>query len=163
MFPRFRSLLVLDGDKGWYRGGNTFAELTGDELANAKRITYLAVVPITLLPLRGKGYKCEMAGEEKVGGKQAVILKITGPDGKDFTLSFDKESGLPLKQVAKVVGLGGMAYTAETTFLDYKDFGGIKKVTRILVKRDGEEWRKTEITDFKVLDKVDADMFAKPK
>ncbi len=163
VFPRFRALVVLDGDKGWHRGGNTFTELTGDELANAKRINYLDVIPITLLPVKDKGFRCEPGGEEKVEGRQAVILKITAPDGKDFTLSFDKESGVPLKQVAKVIGLGGMAYTAETTFHDYKDFGGVQKATRILVKRDGEDWRKVEITEFKVLEKAEPGTFAEPK
>ena len=49
VFPQFRSLVVLDGDKGWHKGGDTFRELTGDELANAKRLVYLDVIPITLL------------------------------------------------------------------------------------------------------------------
>ena len=58
--------------------------------------------------------------------------------------SFDKESGLPVKQVAKVLGFQGQEYTAETTFADYKDFDGIKKATKIEVKRDGETFQKFE-------------------
>ena len=92
-----------------------------------------------------------------------MILKITGPDGKDFTLSFDKESGLPVKLVAKVLGFQGHENTAETTFEDYKDFDGIKKATKIEVKRDGETFQKMKITEFKVLDKVDPEAFTEPK
>src|SRR5207302_437956 len=66
------------------------------------REVYLQLVPVTVLPLRGKGFKVKTAGEEKVGGKAAVVLEVTGPDSKDFKLSFDKESGLPVKMVAKV-------------------------------------------------------------
>ena len=163
VFARYRSLVVLDGDKGWHRARDNIRELTGGILADAKRLAYLEVIPVTLMPIKGKGFKYETAAEEIVGEKTAVVLKVTGPDGKDFTISFDKETGVPVKQVAKVVGLGGMAYTAETTYLDYKDFGGIQRATRIVVKRDGEEWQTMEITEFKVLDKVEPDTFAEPK
>jgi hypothetical protein len=92
-----------------------------------------------------------------------VVLKVTGPDGKDFTLFFDKESGLPVRQVARILSFQGEEYTSETTFADYKDFDGIKKATKITVKRDGEPFQSWEVTEFKVLDKVDAEIFTEPK
>jgi len=159
----FNGIVVLAGDKGWRKVGDNSGELEGDALANEKRGVYLQVIPITIVPLKDKGFKCETGGEEKVGDKPAVILKITGPDGKDFTLYLDKESGLPVKQVAKVLGFQGQEYTAESTFEDYKDFDGIKKATKIEVKRDGEPFQKMKLTEFKVLDKVDSDTFTEPK
>ena len=57
---------------------------------------YLQVVPITLIPLKDKAFKVESAGEEKVGEKPAAALKVTGPDGKDFTLLFDKDELIAL-------------------------------------------------------------------
>jgi hypothetical protein len=160
---QFHGLVVLNGDKGWRRFGDNDSELEGDALANEKRNLYLQVIPITLVPLKGKGFKYEAAGEEKVGDKPAAVLKITGPDGKAFTLYFDKESGVPVKEVAKVIGFQGQEYTQETTFADYKDFGGIKKATKVEVKRDGERFQEMEITEFKVLDKVAPDTFTEPK
>jgi hypothetical protein len=160
---QFHGVVVLDGDKGWRKFGDNSSTIEGDGVANEKRNIYLAVIPITLVPLKTNGFKFEAAGEEKVGDKPAVILKVTGPDGKDFTLSFDKESGLPVKQVANVVGFQGQEYTLESTFADYKDFGGVKKATKIQTKRDGEKFQDMEVTEFKVLDKVDPDAFAEPK
>lgn len=160
---QFHGIVVLSGDKGWRKFGDNAGDIEGDRLASEKRGIYLHVIPITLMPLRGKGFKVESAGEEKVGDKPAAILKITGPDGKDFTLSFDKESGLPVKQVARVLGFQGQEYTQETTFADYKDFDGIKKATKIEVKRDGEKFQTFEITEFKVLEKVDPEVFTEPK
>ncbi len=160
---QFHGVIVLDGDKGWRKFGDNSSDIEGDGVANEKRNIYLSVIPITLVPLKGKGFKYEAAGEEKVGDKPAVVLKITGPDGKDFTLSFDKETGLPVKQVAKVIGFQGQEATMETTFADYKDFGGIKKATKIQVKRDGEKFQDMEVTEFKVLDKVEPDTFSEPK
>ena len=160
---QFNGVVVLDGGKGWRKFGENGGELEGDALANEKRNVYLNVVPITLVALKGKGFKYEAGGEEKVGDKPAAVLKVTGPDGKDFTLYLDKESGLPVKLVAKVLSFQGDEYTQETTYADYKDFGGIKKATKLVIKRDGEPFQNWEVTDFKVLDKVDDATFSEPK
>jgi hypothetical protein len=161
--PR-RIVIVLAGDKGWRKFGEEPMAMDDDGVANQKRNTYLLVVPMTLVPLKGKDFKLEAAGEEKVDDKPAVGIRVTGPDQKDFTLYFDKESGLPVKQVAKVAGFQGDEHTQETTYKDYKEFDGIKKATKVESKRDGENFLKSEITEFKVLDKdkVDPKTFSEP-
>src|SRR5262249_13943014 len=121
-----KGALVLNGDKGWRKFGDMTMELDKDTVASEKRNLYLQVIPITLVQLKGNTFKTEAAGEDKVGGKPAATVKATGPDGKDFTISFDRETGLPVKVVAKVRGFMGEDFTQETTFADYKDFGGIK-------------------------------------
>ncbi len=160
---QFSVVVVLAGDKGWRKFGDNSAELEGDGLANEKRRVYLEVIPATLVALKSKGFKYEAGGEDKVGDKPAVTLKATGPDDKTFTIYFDKESGLPVKMTAKVVGFQGQENDLETTYGDYKDFDGIKKATKIEVKRDGETFQKMEHSDFKVLDKVDSEVFTEPK
>jgi hypothetical protein len=160
---QFHVVVVLAGDKGWRKFGDDPMELDENGLANEKRNLYLQVIPITLVAAKGNGFKLAAAGEEKVADKPAAGVKITAPDGKDFTLYFDKESGLPVKMVATVAGFQGQDYTQETLFSDYKDFGGIKKATKVIVKRDGETFITQELTEFKVLDKVEPDTFTEPK
>ena len=128
------NLMVVAGDKAWQKRGDRARELMADAVAREKRSIYLQVIPVTLVPLKGKDYKCQAAGEEKVGEKPAAVVKVTAPDGKDFTLFFDKETGLPVKEVAQLEIPGGREVRTETTFADYKDFGGIKKATRIAFK-----------------------------
>jgi len=159
----FKGVTVLNGDKGWRKFGDNKMDLEGDALANEKLRVYLQVIPSLLVPLKGKGFKLESVGEEKVGDKPAAGIKVTGPDGKDFTLYFDKESGLPVKLVAKVVGFRGDEFTEETTYKDYKDFDGIKKATKAESKRDGQDFVKSEVTEFTVLGKVDAKTFSEPE
>ncbi len=167
--PQLSLILVIAGDKGWRTGTKRtgsygLTELDAAALAREKQAFYRQVIPITLMPLKEKGFKLEAAGEEKVGDKPAVILKVTAPDGKDFTtLFFDKESGLPVKEVATMTSPAGRENSVESTFLDYKDMGGIRKATRIEVKTNGEPSLVMEITEFKVLDKVDPETFAEPK
>jgi hypothetical protein len=158
-----KGVTILAGDKGWRKFGDQNMDMDADAVANEKRTIYLQVIPATIVPLKGKGFKVETAGEEKVADKPAVVLKVTAPEGKDFKISFEKESGLPVKVVAVVAGFMGDEFTQETLLTDYKDFDGIKKATKHESKRDGESFVKAEILEYKVLDKVDADTFAEPK
>ena len=158
----FKGYVVLNGNKGWRKFGEKM-DMDEDAVANKKRSVYLLLVPVKVLPLKEKGFKLAAAGEEKVGDKPAVGLKVTPADGKEFTLYFDKESGLPVRLVAKVIGFEGEEYTQDTTYKDYKDFNGIKKATKVDTKRDGEDFIKSEVTEFKVLDKADPKTFAEPE
>src|SRR5260370_42483180 len=95
--PSNKLVTVIAGEKGWWRIGDRTTALSKEALADEKRKVYLQVVPITLVQLKGKDFKLEVAREEKGDGKPAAGLKVTGPDKKDFTLYFDKDSGLPVR------------------------------------------------------------------
>jgi hypothetical protein len=160
---QFHLVWVVAGDKGWRKFNDDAQEFDGEALAREKRNVYLYVVPVTLVAVKGKGFACAPADEQKVGDKPAVGVKITGPDGKDFTMYFDKESGLPVKLVATVAGFQGDEVNQETTYADYKEMDGIKKATKIVVTRNGEPFQNLEVTEFKVLEKVEPDTFTEPK
>jgi hypothetical protein len=162
-FGEVNMVYVIAGDKGWRKRNDRSAELQGEELAREKRTTYLLVLPITLVAVRGDGFTCTAADEQKVGDKPAVGVKVNAPDGKDFTLYFDKESGLPVKMVAKFDTPQSGEISVETIYSDYKDFDGIKKATKITSTIDGKPFQNLEVTEFKVLDKVEADTFTEPK
>jgi hypothetical protein len=158
-----KGVTILDGDKGWRKFGEEANKLEDDALANQKRTVYLQVVGQMPQLLNADGFKVEAAEEEKVGDKPAAVLKVTGPDGKDFQLFFDKESGLPVKMTATVAGRQGAESAQETTYANYKDFDGIKRATKVETKRNGKKYLDAEISDFKVLEKVDPKTFAEPK
>jgi hypothetical protein len=163
MGTTIKGVTVLNGAKGWRKFADMVMELDADGVANEKRSVYLSATASSILPLKGKGFKVESAPEEKVAGKPTAVLKITPADGKVFTMYFDKDSGLPVKQVAKVVGFDGAEFTQETRLSNYKDFDGIKKATQVENLRDGEKFLSLTVTEFKVLDKADPKLFAEPK
>jgi hypothetical protein len=158
-----KGVTVLAGDKGWRKFGDQGMEMDKDALANQKRSVYLAVIPITILPLKEKPFKVEVIGEDKVGGKTAVGIRAIGSDGKDFKLYFDQASGLPVKLVADVVDFMGNPYTQETTYHDYKEMAGIQKATKIEAKRNGEKFLQQQLTEFKVVDQLDPKLFTEPQ
>jgi hypothetical protein len=160
---RFKMLIVIEADRGWRRVRNQSIAITGGDLANEKRTLYLQAVPIRLTLLRRSGFKYEAAADQNVGDRVAEVLKATGPDGKEFTLYFDKQSGLPVKEVATLTDAQGVEYAIEVTFDAYKEFDGIKKATKLEVRRDGEIVQKLEVTEFKILKEVDPQTFSEPK
>lgn len=160
---KVKGVTVINGDKGWRKFGDDTMELDKDGIANEKRNIYLQAIATMPLKLKSKGFKIETAPAEK-GDSKTVGLKVTGPDGKETTLYFDKETGLLSKQVTpKVAGFAGDETTQETTYHDYKDFGGIKRFTKSETKRDGEKFMALEISEYKLVEAVDAKNFAEPK
>jgi hypothetical protein len=156
---KFEGVTVVDGDKGWRKLGEDAEKLDEEQLASEKRNAYIDIVPMLILPLKGKGFKVASLPDDKA----AAVIAVTGPDGKDFTISFDKESGLPIKVSGRVKDEQGQEFNQETTFEDYKDFDGIKVATKSRVRKDGERYADVEGMEFKALDKVEQDTFAEPK
>src|SRR5687768_14002078 len=52
-----KGITVVAGDKGWRSFGGQQMALENDALANEKRTVYLAAIPMTILPLKGKEFK----------------------------------------------------------------------------------------------------------
>jgi outer membrane lipoprotein-sorting protein len=157
-------LMVQAGDKVWNRFNDMDFPMEEPQIANAKRTTYMNATAVTLLPLKSKEFKTALAGEEKVGDKLATGVKVTGPDGKDFTMYFDKESGLLVKVTAEgVLGFGGDEAKMESTYSDYKEVNGVKKAMKSVGMRNGEKNIEQEVTEFKVLDKAPDGTFDEPK
>ncbi|HEX7448774.1 MAG TPA: hypothetical protein VF306_14575 [Pirellulales bacterium] len=160
---KVQGVVVVSGDKGWRKFGENNLQMDAEAIANEKRVVYLQVAPGLLTPLKGNDFKLEAGGEQKIGDAEAAAVKATGPDGKDFTLYFDKTSGLLLKLSAKIIGFGGQEFLDETTYRDYQEFGGIKRASKVESKRDGQRFIESETTEFKLLDQVDPATFTEPK
>ena len=57
----------------------------------------------------------------------------------------------------------GDEYTQTTTFGDYKEMAGIQKATKVNSLRDGKKFIEQQVTEFKIVEKLDAKTFAEPK
>jgi len=159
---RIRS--ILNGDNAWLSWGDVPLKPTR-HAPGLKRSVFLAMIPVTLAPLKDPRFKIEVGGDEKVGNRPAVVLNVTCPDGETIKVSFDKESGLPLKAVGKALLIDDpdmdLDVTQEMIYSNYKDFGGIKTAAQVDFKSDGFN-RKLEVIEFKVLKQVDPSSFSPP-
>jgi hypothetical protein len=157
---------VLNGDNTWLDWGD--GPKPTRNAPGLKRSLYLAMIPVTLAPLKDPRFKIEVGGDEKVGDRPAVVLNVTCPDGETIKVSFDKESGLPLKAVGKALlwddAAMNLDVNQELIYSNYKDFGGVKTAAQIDFKSTGFKNivfnRKLEVIEFKVLKPVDPSLFA---
>jgi hypothetical protein len=58
--------------------------------------------------------------------------------------------------------MGGQEVSEESYFGNYKDVSGTKQAMKLNVKHDGKKFIDCEVTDIKLLEKVDDATFAKP-
>lgn len=156
-----KHLLVLAGEKGWQRGGEDVTELDEAAMSGFRRNLYVQIVAINPTLLKDKGFKIDSATDDADG--KHVNVKVIGPDEKDFTIAFDKETGLPSKLTAKVMNYRGEEVTQETTYSDYKETDGIKSASKAVVSHNGEKLMDEQSRDLKVMEKADDAAFAEPK
>jgi outer membrane lipoprotein-sorting protein len=161
----FTFVQVVNGDKVWRKLGDNTQEVDDkDQIKEAKENMYAEGVA-SLLPLvKEKGFEFSALGEVKVGGKPAVGVLVKSKGHRDVNLFFDKDSGLLVKSetVVKDEMAGGKEQTQETLYSDYKEFGGVKHPTKILIKRDGEKYVDAEMSDYEAKEKIDDKVFDKP-
>jgi hypothetical protein len=160
---KFKYVSVLDGNKGWFSLADMTKEMTRDMLEAARERMYVANVS-HLTPLADKAVKMSALGEMKVGDRPAVGVRVEQKEHQPVNLYFDKDKGLLLKTEAqeKDPMNGGMEFTAETLYSDYRKVAGMMVPHRVVIKRNGQPFVDAETTESKHFEKLDDSVFAKP-
>jgi outer membrane lipoprotein-sorting protein len=118
----------FDGTSGYaidtMRGNH---EITGGQLELMKHNTF----PTPLLDYKERGSKAELSGTEKVGERDAYVLKITPSSGPASRLFVDAQTYLPVKAVTtvNVPEVGDLEQTTELS--DYRAVDGVQVPFRI--------------------------------
>jgi hypothetical protein len=153
---------VFDGKKAWTRVMGNTIDLGEDAITSFKEEVYAGKVT-DLTGLKAKGYKLSALAEKKVGDRAAVGVSVAREGHKDIFLYFDKESGMLLMSERQAKDpMGGQEYKQETRFSNYKDVDGVKRPHKLTIQRDGEKFLEAEVSEMKILDKLDDSTFAKP-
>lgn len=154
-------ITASNGDKAWRSFLGQTEDLEGDRLAEVKEQQFAGGLN-SLLALKAPGVTVSLAGETKVGDRQAVGVKASAKGHRDVTLYFDKETSLLLKSQTRQKDDEIGEYDHENLYGDYKDIKGVKRATKMTIKRNGELFFEAELSDFEQLDKLDENVFAKP-
>jgi hypothetical protein len=125
------------------------------EILQLERATRLAPL------LSDKSFELAALGEGKVHDKPAVVVKVSSKKHADLKMYFDKESGLLVKTEHDLTE-GKQKVTQEEFYSEFKEIGGYKRPTKLVVFRAGKKLMDAELVDVKYLDKVDETLFTKP-
>ena len=153
---------VFDGKKGWVSNMGMTMEVDGAQLDQLKEQAYVTYVESLVSLIKDKQFELKLLDETKADGKAAIGVKVSSKGHKDMKMYFDKESGLLLKTERKAMDPAMQEVEAETYYRDYKDVSGTKQAMKQLVKHDGKKFLEAEVTEIKVLEKLDASTFTKP-
>jgi outer membrane lipoprotein-sorting protein len=159
----FTVIQVIDGKKGWFKVGDKTEEMNKEMLDEARE--QINVAKIThLIYLQDKDYKLSPLGEAKVGGRPAIGVRVERKGYRDVNLFFDKDKGLLLKMETRSKDLmqGGQEYTSTTLYDDYKKVEGMMVPYKVTIERDGKPYVDAEVTEAKIAEKIDDNVFEKP-
>lgn len=130
---------------------------TGEERAFALREAMLAKD----LKWRDVYGKVDLTGEDTVEGAACYRVTMTPKDGgRPETRFYDKQTGL-LKKVSLIAATQMGDLPVETLMYDYKEFGGVKMVTRTVTKMAGQEMTVT-LSSVEFNKEIPASRFAMP-
>lgn len=153
---------VFNGKEGWTAGMGQTQPFSDAEIKEAKNSMFENYVENLVPLLKDKELKVELIGDDKVDDKPVVGVKVSAKDQNEIKLYFDKDSGLLVKSARKAIGPNEMEVLSESFYQDYKDVSGIKVPMKETTKHDGAKFLEINVTDAKVLEKLDDSTFAKP-
>jgi hypothetical protein len=165
MNNKIKQVTVLNKDKGWISALGTTTEMTKEMLDEAREDMHSGSLAGQLTPLTKKGYKLSPLGETKVNGRPAIGMLVQREGSRDFNMYFDKKDGLLVKTEgqSKDFQQGGKEVSREIIYSDYKDYEGMKIASRMQMKQDGKDFLTGEISNVKVIEKLNDDVFTKPE
>jgi hypothetical protein len=153
---------VLNGDKGWLKWGTDQAgELSPPLLDRYRESDHdRAVANLTSL-LMDKAYTLSPLEGAKVEGSYVLGVLVSHQDHRPVKLFFDKGAGFLVKYEVLIQEEG--REVAEETFLsNHREFHGVHRPGKFVIKRGGEKKCVWEITDHQALEDADDSLFAKP-
>jgi hypothetical protein len=159
---KLRVIQVLDGPRGWLSDNGTVRAADATTLADWREVAHAShVAMLTPLLARDKGYTLTALGEEALGGRKVVGVKVAVKGRRDVRLWFDKENGLLVKK-SFWPRAGGKEAVQDEVYEDFKVIDGVKRPTRFRIYLGGKEHARAELTSAKFLDRIDDNEFAKP-
>ncbi len=155
-----KSVLVMDGEKGWYSDGGPAVPLMAPKMKELREETYVFYAT-TLVPLTKEGYTLSTLPRTKVDGEAAVGIKVARKGYLDLRLYFLQRNGL-LVRVEREATLAGVKVAKESRYSTFKSFDGVKLPTRETEYVNGNKSTEITISDVSFPAKLDAKTFAKP-
>ncbi|HEU4937347.1 MAG TPA: outer membrane lipoprotein-sorting protein [Vicinamibacterales bacterium] len=132
-------------------------EITGNQLENLKNATF----PTPLLTYKEQGATVELAGKEKVDGRDAYVMLFKPKTGSAARQFIDAETYLPVRIVVKVDTPETGEIEQTTDLSDYREVDGLKIPFTIKVSTGGQSFT-IAVTKVEHNVKIDEAVFSRP-
>jgi hypothetical protein len=153
---------ATDGKAAWEQMVPMLRDMAKEKQEEFHHNVYVMYL-LQLTPLKDKAFTLTSLGESKLGEQTLVGVKVTRPGRRDVSLYFDKKTGLLAKTSTRMFDeFSKKDVTQETFPTGYRDKDGRKVFDKLTIQRDGKELIVEEYSGQRILDKVDAKLFAKP-
>jgi hypothetical protein len=116
------------GDAGWEKNPRGVSELAGGQLAMIKQNSLL----FSNLKLKEQYTRMRVAGRDKIGDRDAVVVLAARADNQQERLYFDAENGLLLRRMSFMRTMIGVI-PQQVDFQDYRDVDGVKMPFTVVV------------------------------
>jgi hypothetical protein len=156
-------VVCYDGKEMWIAvNGKVIQTITGKDL-DAIKDSIHAEEMAGLALLGDKDLTFSVIGDSKVGENEAIGIKVSKKDRKDVSLYFDKKSGLLLKMENRNLDFQTKEEVNDEKLMhDYKKIDGVMHPSRIVMNRNDKKFLEMDITERKIVDKLDDGTFDKP-
>jgi hypothetical protein len=153
---------IVDGDKVATVVDDQPQPLPATALAEL-RMTLDLQRAVRLVPLlMDRDSRLTALNPEKANNRSVLGVKVSAKGHRDVRLYFDQETGLLVKTEHTRDDGSGKELLQEEFYGDFKDFGGFRRWTRIVVFREGKKLMEAEVLDVRYFDKLDDSEFTKP-
>jgi hypothetical protein len=157
--------VAYDGKELWIAiNGKVFMTLNKeDELKAIKEMMHAEeLAGLTLLG--DKNIELSIIGEDKVNDVPVVGVRVSSKGYKDVSLYFDKNTGLLAKMENRALDFQTQQEVSQERIMsEYKEFEGFKRPSKVAILKEGKKFVEIEVTEVKIVDKLDDDTFEKPK
>jgi len=161
-------VIVVNGGEGWIKKGGKVTALTAGQVADFQEYLKGKEAMLTLLPLLTDEWQVSVLGEKDVGGRAAVMLRITHRKWTATTY-WDKKSHLlvraeyPHKRLIESDDARRKATMREARFSDFKAFEGILFHTKQLTFSGEKQLGEVEFTTVEPMKQLPESVLAAPK
>lgn len=157
---RNRTVLVLNGEKGWLKSPAGSLEIPKDELEDKREEAYVWWL-MTLTPLRKDEFTLTPLPEAKVNGQPAAVIKAESKGHGEVRLYFDKQTGL-LAKIRRRAVVADVPFSKEYYYSDFRDYDGAKLPSKEIIMQYGQKIFEVKFTHYKMLSSIEDSTFNKP-
>lgn len=161
--PRDRTVIhLLDGERATILIDGQSQPASGTHLAQLKQTLQLEQA-IRLVPLLDESaFQLHVLPQVRYNDRIFHGVRVQGRSQRDLKLFFDGATGLLVKTEHRLDGPGGKEVLQEAFYGEYRDLGGYRRASQVVVLRDGKKVMEATILEARRLDRVDPVEFTRP-